>query len=247
MSIKSKWVLAFALAALVTFVVASSSFAAHPRPKGATPVLVSMVPAFKQCTLPNSNHGTPLASPSCNPPVQESNFLTVGSPDAGGGAANSVGSIRIDVITGVPGPPDDSDVKLVGSSTDIRCKPAAATQCGSANAANGPDYTGSLLGNAMIRISDHYNGSPAFTSPATVVDLPFPVSTPCTGTPTDTTIGSRCAVSTTANTVVPGVTKDGKRAVVEIQQIYVEDGGNDGIGSTEADNTVFARQGIFIP
>jgi hypothetical protein len=246
MSIKSKWVLALALGALVTFVVTSSSFAAHPRPKGATPVLVSMVPAFKQCTSPNSTHGTPLAAPSCNPPVQESSTLTVGSPDAGGGAANSTGSIRIDVIAGVPGPPDDSDVKLTGKSTDVRCKIGAATTCGSANAANGPDYTGSLLGNATIRISDHYNGA-SQTDPATVTDLPFPVSTPCTGTPTDTTQGSSCSITTTANTVVPGVTKDGKRAVVEIQQIYVEDGGADGVGSTEPDNTVFARQGIFIP
>ena len=246
MRIKGKWLVALALGSLAAFLVATTAFAAHPRPKGATPIIVSFVPAYKQCTSPNSTHGTPLAAPSCNPPVQESNFLTVGSPDAGGGAANSIGKIRIDVIVGVPGPPDDSDVKLVGSSTDVRCKVGAATTCGSANAANGPDYAGSLLGNVMIRISDHYNGASG-TDPATVTDLPFPVNTPCTQTSADTSIGSTCSISTTANTVVPGVTKDGKRAVVEIQQIFVEDGGNDGIGSTEADNTVFARQGIFIP
>ena len=246
MRIKGKWLVALALGSLAAFLVATTAFAAHPRPKGATPIIVSFVPAYKQCTSPNSTHGTPLAAPSCNPPVQESNFLTVGSPDAGGGAANSTGKARVDVIVGTPGPPDDSDVKLVGSATDIRCKVGATTTCGSANAANGPDYTGSVLANSMIRISDHYNGASG-TDPATVTDLPFPVSTPCTGTPTDTSIGSNCGVSTTANAVVPGSVIDGKRGVVEVSQIYVEDGGTDGLGSTEADNTVFARQGIFIP
>jgi hypothetical protein len=245
MSIKSKWVLVLALGALVTLVVASTSFAGHPRPRGATPVIVSFVPAFKQCLSPNSTHGVPLASPSCNPPVQTSNYVTIGTPDAGGGASTSTGKARIDVIVGVAGPPDDSDVKLVGDSSDVRCKVGVISQCGSANGANGPDYTGSLLADATIRITDHYNGA-SQTDPATVEDLPFPVEVPCTGTPTTTTTGSQCNVNTTANGVVPGVVKDGKRAVVEIGQIRIEDGGADGIGSTPG-NTVFANQGIFIP
>jgi hypothetical protein len=225
---------------------AASALAGHPRPKGATPVLVSFVPAFKQCTASNSNHGTPLAAPSCNPPVQTSNFLTVGSPDAGGGAANMTGNLRIDVITGVPGPPDDTDVKLVSNITDVRCKVGAATTCGSANAANGPDYIGSLQLNATIRISDHYNGT-SQADPATVTDLPFPVTAACTQTSADTARGSNCGFNTTANGVVPGAAKDGKRGIVEISQIHVNDGGTDGIGSTEADNTLFLNQGIFLP
>ena len=42
------------------------------RPKGATPLRASMVPAFKACAAPNRTHGAPLAFPSCNPPVQSS-------------------------------------------------------------------------------------------------------------------------------------------------------------------------------
>ncbi len=39
---------------------------------------------------------------------------------------------------------------------------------------------------------------------------------------------------------------EGKRAIWELGQIEVSDGGSDGLASTE-DNTVFARQGVFVP
>src|SRR3954464_6119934 len=119
--------------------IAQVASATHPRPKGATPLRASVVPAYKTCAVPNRTHGAPLAFPSCNPPVQSSNFLTVGTPDANGvAAANSVGFIRLDVKVGVPGPPDDSDVLIRQSLSDVRCKPAtAAAVCGTANAADG--------------------------------------------------------------------------------------------------------------
>jgi len=238
--------LALAVTAATMMIVASAANAAHVRPKGASPIRVSMVPAFNQCTSANRTHGPPLAFPSCNPPVQTSTAITVGEPTANGAAANSVGSIRISVVVGVPGPPDDSDVNLVGNSTDIRCK-AGTAACGSANAADGADYTGELEGNAQIRISDHYNAvAPGGgTDAATVIDIPFPVTTPCTAT-ASTSIGSTCNISTSANAVVPGSVKDGKRAVVEIQQIQVSDGGPDGVAATTP-NTLFSVQGIFIP
>src|SRR5207253_8450882 len=56
--------------------------AGYARPKGATPLHVSLVPAFAACAPPgNRTHGAPLAYPSCAPPVQTSSFLTVGTPD----------------------------------------------------------------------------------------------------------------------------------------------------------------------
>ena len=51
--------------------------ATHPRPKGATPLRVPIVPAYKQCTAANRTHGPALAFPSCNPPVQSLSYLTV--------------------------------------------------------------------------------------------------------------------------------------------------------------------------
>ena len=58
--------------------------AGYPRPKGATPFRVPLVPAYAQCTGGNRQHGPPLAFSSCNPPQQTSSQLTVGTPDANG-------------------------------------------------------------------------------------------------------------------------------------------------------------------
>ncbi len=69
----------------------------YPRPKGATPLRVPLVIAYAACTSPNRIHGPALASPSCNPPVRASNYLTVGTPDANGATANATGTVRIDV------------------------------------------------------------------------------------------------------------------------------------------------------
>ena len=59
----------------------------YPRPKGASPLRVSLVPAYKSCSAPNRSHGAPLSFPSCNPPDLESQFLTVGTPDSNGKAS----------------------------------------------------------------------------------------------------------------------------------------------------------------
>ena len=259
MGITRKQVLASALVVSVLgmLVMVSMADASHPRPRAAGPLRASLVPAYSQCAAPNRTHGTPLAFPSCNPPVQASTSLTVGSPDANGGAANSVGFLRINVLVGTPGAPDDSDVQFDANITDVRCK-AGVTACGAANAADGADYTGEVEGNATIRISDHCNDTSAVSgcgahNPATVIDIPFPVIAQCTAT-ASTAIGSTCAVNTTANAVVAGsgppgadpAVKDTKRAIVEISQLQITDGGTDGVVATTP-NALFAVQGIFIP
>ena len=244
---------AAAVAVLGMMVMASAANAAHPRPKGATPFRASLVPAYNACTSPNRTHGTPLAFPSCNPPVQTSTSLTIGSPDANGAPANSVGFIRIAVQAGAPGPPEDSDVSLQVSITDVRCK-AGVAACGAANAADGADYTGEVQANAQIRITDHWNAVAPGGGPdaATMIDIPFPVNAPCTAT-ASTSIGSACLVNTTANAVVGGpgpwadpAVKDTKRGIVEVGQLQVTDGGTDGVVATTP-NTLFEVQGIFIP
>jgi hypothetical protein len=108
-----------------------------------------------------------------------------------------------------------------------------------------------VQGDATIRITDAYNGPPGFTAHGTVVDLPFPVKARCIGTPGTTTIGGRCSVNTSADAVVPAVVKEGKKAVVEIGQIHINDGGSDGDvdtpGPPNRPNELFAVQGIYIP
>jgi hypothetical protein len=238
--------LALALGAVGIMVMASMASATHPRPKGATPLRVSLVPAYNACTAPNRTHGPPLAFPSCNPPVQSSTAVTVGTPDANGAAANMTGFVKLDVKVGVVGPPDDSDVNITASISDVRCK-AGTTACGNANAADGADYTGQLQGNATIRITDHYNAvAPGGgTDAATVVDIPFPVPAACANT-ASTSEGGLCTANTSANATVPGSVLDAKRANVEVGQITITDGGPDGQNGTTP-NTLAFVQGIFIP
>src|SRR5215218_5849105 len=99
MTIKRKMVLplVLALGALGLMVATQLASASHVRPKGATPLRASLVPAFKQCTAANRTHGAPLAFPSCAPPVQTSNYLTMGEPTANGSTANSVGFVLLSV------------------------------------------------------------------------------------------------------------------------------------------------------
>src|SRR3989442_14168693 len=82
MTIKRKMVLplALALGALGLMLVAQMASATHPRPKGATPLRVSLVPAYKPCnpTTANRQHGAPLAGVSGYPPGQTSQFLARG-------------------------------------------------------------------------------------------------------------------------------------------------------------------------
>jgi hypothetical protein len=235
----SLWTAVLALAALGVTVMAQQAGASHVRPKGASPIRVSLVPAFKQCTSPNRAHGAPLAHPSCSPPRQASNFLTVGTPDANGAGANSVGFVELEVKPTSPG-----EVLISFSISDVRCLPGTdASVCSGANAAGGPDYSGTLQVNATIRISDHYNG-PNLNEAATVQDIPFPATIYCRNT-ADTSTGGLCDD--------PGPRclgcfppPDGQRAVVEVTRIQILDGGADGWVGTQ-DNTLFMDQGVFIP
>ena len=229
-----------AVAVLGALLAAQIAAATHPRPRGATPIRVSLVPAYKHCTSPNRTHGPPLSFDSCAPPVQESNYLTVGTPDANGAGANSVGSALIKVKTTSP-----EDVLSSLSISDVRCRPGTdASVCNSPNAADGPDYSGQLQMMATVRISDHNNG-PNHDEAATVQDIPFPVSVFCHNT-ADTTTGGLCDDPGPQCVGCPTQNYDGYRTVAEITQIEIRDGGADGFVGTGTD-TVFMRQGIFIP
>jgi hypothetical protein len=244
MTIKSRIVLPLALAAgaLGVMLVAQIAGASHVRPRGATPSRISLVPAYKPCTSPNRTHGPPLAFPSCSPPVQTSDFLTVGTPDANGAGAKSTGFMKLAVKATPP-----EALRIAFDISDVRCLPStAASVCNSPNAADGPDYSGELQGNATIRISDHYNGSNRDEA-ATLVDIPFPVNAICTNT-ADTSIGGFCTINT-SQPLSPFPNQDwftGQRVIVELAQLQVFDGGPDGSVGTP-DNTLFEVHGVFFP
>jgi hypothetical protein len=249
------------LGSVAALVLPQTAFAthAHPANLGAKKLTWSVVPAFKPCTSPTGTHGTPLAGASCQTTSSSaaSPNLTTGT----GTSSKGTSSLSLEVIcTNGATPPcsgtagDQEDVKITATGTDVRCKAAIAgnpTLCPSANSAGGKDYSGQLQGNAQIRITDHYNtGSGTCSSTtscsATVVDLPFPVTGTCAATSADATIGSTCNVSTSADVVVPGVVKEGKKSNVEIGQLVINDGGTDGLATT-APNSLFNVQGIYIP
>ena len=156
----------------------------YARPKGASPMRVALVPAYNQCTSPNRTHGAPLSSGSCNPPIQSSSFLTMGSPDANGVAANGTGSLS---LIAVPGnsttTADEADLKLKVSVADVR------------NIAGLTDYTGQLKATTSMRVIDRDNG-PAEVG---VGDTTYSVHDPLHGDG-EHVIGSTCSPSTRPRT-----------------------------------------------
>jgi hypothetical protein len=205
------------------------------RPKGATPMRLSLVPAYRPCTTPNGEHGAPLVTGSCSPPTLASSQLTTGR-DANGEVPRMVGFARLGVVVGNPSTPaDEADVTLQLRLSDVRNKDLS-------------DYAGELEARPVMRITDKDNTpSPGGPGAATTADTPFPFTVPCTTTATDTTIGSLCSVLTSADAVLPGVIKEERRSIWQLGRFDVFDGGADGDADTTSDNTLFVTEGVFVP
>jgi hypothetical protein len=136
-------------------------------------------------------------------------------------------------MNGVPGTPEDeADVALRLSITDVR------------NRAGLTDYVGEVQLRTDLTITDRSNGAAA-AEPGTGQSVPLPVAIPCAATP-DTGVGSTCSLTSTLDAVIPGIVAESARAMWEMGQVSVLDGGPDGDVDTP-DNTVFARQGVFVP
>ena len=88
------------LTALVVPAAQSARFG-YPRPKSATPIFTPLVVGDIACSAgrPATRvHAPPVSNGSCNPAIQSSSYLTVGTPDANGAAANSTGFVRFRVF-----------------------------------------------------------------------------------------------------------------------------------------------------
>jgi hypothetical protein len=221
------------LAALGTALRHPGFEAPYPRPKGASPLRASLVPAYQPCASPNRTHGPPLASGSCAPPQQSSGFLTVGTADSNGQPAGAVGHVRMSVIPGDPGTTaDEADIAVTASITDVREQGSLA------------DYLGELQAAVAVRLTDRASG-PGLDESATVGDFTFSFPLACATTP-DPASGAICTASTTADALIPGVAVERKRAIWALSAVDVFDGGADGDVDTPG-NTLFARQGVFVP
>jgi WD40-like Beta Propeller Repeat len=205
----------------------------YVRPKGATPLRVPLVPSFAPCEAPNRTHGPPLAHPSCAPPQQRAGFMTFGSAPAGS-PVQAVGHVRLDAILGAPDSIDDADVRIAVRLTDVRR---------GTDLADGP---GGLELQLPIRLTDKDSEGPFTPQQATMQDYTLPFVFSCVET-ADPSVGSTCSATTTADALVPGIVDEGVRAIWQLGQISVWDGGEDGYVESRDDNTVLAVQGVFVP
>jgi hypothetical protein len=239
------WIAA-GLALLAVLAATDYASATHVRPKGATPWRVPLVPAYKACTSTNSVREV-TGPGTCVPPTFASNYLTVGTADANGAPTKSIASGTFTVKATSP-----EDVMIDYDITDVRCLPGT-TGCGSANSADGPDYTGSLGAYATNRVTDHRStGGVAGTTQETGGYLGWapnglPVTIPCQET-ADVTVGSTCTISTSINALRSSAISDGSRMIIQkTSSLQVTDGGADNDPGTLSDNTLFMEEGIFVP
>jgi hypothetical protein len=112
---------------------------AYPRPRGATPMRISLVPAYPACTSRDRTHGAPLAYRSCSHPQLTSQYLTVGTPDANGKRTTMEASILLRVVAGA-----SPDVRIDSRINNVFNKDLT-------------DYTGSLRANLPLQITDKDN------------------------------------------------------------------------------------------
>jgi hypothetical protein len=214
------------------FVSKLQLFDGYPRPRGASPLRMSLVPAYKQSQCSNAvatQHGPPLAHRSC-PWQLESAQLTTGTPDSNGLFVRMEAYLLMKVMPGNESTPaDEADVKLTLHVNDVLTKALAP-------------YTGEIRARLMARITD-LDGKSAMS---TTTPVSYGVTASCVPN-ADPRLGSACVSQTTMDALTPGAAREGDRAIWQLDQVEVFDAGADGNVLTSADNTVFLRQGVFIP
>jgi hypothetical protein len=234
--------IAIALSAILLASAPAAHGAGYPRPKGATPMRMSLVPVFERCNSPagggrrsDNTHGAPLGNPSCTDPELVSGQLTIGTADANGKQTNSSGKLNYIVIpddTALPG--DQADVQVDFELTDVRVATTLA------------DYPGELRLDLESRFTDMANG-PAGDEAGTVEDFFWEAPVNCAAT-ASTSVGSTCALHTTVDALVPNTIKAGKRMIwEEVDHPHIWDGGDDWTAGTEDDNLAFQTMGLFVP
>jgi hypothetical protein len=207
----------------------------YPRPAGTAKSIFALVPAYTACTSANRTHGPPLAHASCNPPAQTSPYLTVGTPDANGKPAGGVSRLLLRTLKGnTSTSADEADVSLSTRVKDVLRRSDLT------------DYVGEIRMEVGVRVTDKNNTPhPGGSGPGTgSFALAWTVQCRTTAV---TTRGGDCQMGTTADALVPGMVKEGARAIWQFDQVRVFDGGADFDADTAADNRLFFVQGFFVP
>jgi len=196
----------------------------YARPKAATPLYMSLVPAYEPCGGSNRQHAGPLSVAACNPPQRSSGQLTLGTPDANGQPARSVSYLKMSRTL-------EGDLRLTTHVDDVLRTDLS-------------DYTGELESRLSFKLTD--KASEPLPTNATTQQFALSFAVPCIAT-ADSTTGAACDLTTSLNTLLPGASADGRRAIFEAGLVEVYDGGPDSDADTSAGNAPFMRQGVFVP
>jgi hypothetical protein len=97
-----------------------------------------------------------------------------------------------------------------------------------------------------VRVTDKNNTPHPGGSGAGTGSFALGWTVPCRTTAA-TTRGSDCVLGTTVDALVPGLVKEGARAIWQLDQVRVHDGGADFDADTASDNRLFFVQGTFVP
>jgi hypothetical protein len=113
------------------------------------------------------------------------------------------------------------------------------------HASDRSEYSGELRPTLTVRRTDRdgLGSAPHSTS----MDFPFGFTVPCNPTPGSSLDASTCTSATSTNALVPLAVRDGNRAIWALDAVRVYDGGPDEDADTEADNSLFMTQGVFVP
>ncbi len=210
----------------------------YARPGGGSPLVVSLVPSFGQCTAANSTHIGPLNGPSCTSPQLTSGSLTTSTVGRGRG------TVRLDTLVGnAATPADEANVKIAVDLTDVIRR------------SDGGDYAGKVILALALRVTDRSN-LPVNEGSGTLRDTLLSAPIDCAAT-SDPITGGKCTLATTAKALVPGIAVEQHRSIWAIRDVSILDAGPDGSvtpsqGSCpytcgSGDETVFAVPGIFAP
>jgi hypothetical protein len=211
----------------------SSPAPTYETPKLAAPIHASLVPVFRQCGTganpTDGQHSPPLGTAACLPPQAQG--VAHFGPQGKGTAWVSVIYGDTNALNG-----DQADATLRFDLSDIQT-------------AGGADYNPNPSGSdgtlvTRLRFTDRANG-PSGTNAGTATDLDFPVPFNCTPT-SDPSLGSTCALDTSADAVNPGAIKENNATVLQVFRMRLNDSGPNGVRG-DSDDRLFATEGIYIP
>jgi hypothetical protein len=222
--------LTLAFASLLALLTAAPALATHDTPLAAgttqsttppdTPILVPLVPEYRQCGTTgnpaNTSEGAPLAFPACAPPALISPIARQGP--------NSVATAKLQTQLAPP------DQLIEFHASDVRESTRTA------------DYPSNLTLLFRERITDH--GCNPGTVPCTKVDFVFAIPIPCVATVGPN--GSDCNLVTTFNSNIPGAIVSGKQMVIDTFRLRTNNAGADGVAGN-SDDRPFLMQGAFFP